>query len=111
MFFALGMERVETRLRQGAVGETDVEEFLEQARPNEVKALFRHGISRAMDLFRVRRQSARSAPLAITAEEQTTEIILFPPDDQQTDIIPIPMGGQHGPTGNGRVRATRSRAS
>ena len=57
MFFALGMERVEARLRQVAVGENDVEEFLEQARPNEVRELFRHGIGRALELFRRRRRT------------------------------------------------------
>jgi hypothetical protein len=56
MFFALGMERVEARLRQGAVAEKDVEEFLEQARPDEVRALFRQGIGRALELFRLRRR-------------------------------------------------------
>jgi hypothetical protein len=66
MFFALGMERVESRLSQGRVGENDVAEFLEQARPSEVRALFRHGISRALDLFRLRRRSPGPARHAIT---------------------------------------------
>jgi hypothetical protein len=73
MFFALGMERVEARLRQVAVGETDVEEFLEQARPNEVRALFRFGIGRALELVRLRRRPLRTAP-PIMAEEQTVEL-------------------------------------
>jgi hypothetical protein len=59
MFFALGMERVEARLRQVAVAEKDVEEFLEQARPDEVRALFRQGIGRALELFRLRRRIPR----------------------------------------------------
>jgi len=81
MFFALGMERVEARLRQGAVGENDVEEFLEQARPSEVRALFRDGFARALELFRIRRRSTHSASrtsYAITAEEQTMEIARIP---------------------------------
>jgi hypothetical protein len=57
MFFALGMERVEARLRQVAVGENDVEEFLEQARPNEVRELFRYGMGRALELFLRRRRT------------------------------------------------------
>jgi hypothetical protein len=61
MFFALFMERVETRLRHVAVQETDVEEFLESARPDEVRALYGHGIGRALELFRLRRVSGRSA--------------------------------------------------
>jgi hypothetical protein len=68
MFFALGMERVEARLRQVAVAEKDVEEFLEQARPDEVRALFRQGIGRALELFRLRRRSRRpSRPAAVAS--------------------------------------------
>lgn len=55
MFFALAMERVETRLRHVAVQEDEVEQFLEQARPDEVRALFGSGIGRALELFRLRR--------------------------------------------------------
>jgi hypothetical protein len=63
MFFALVMERVESRLRNIAVQETEVEEFLEQARPNEVRALYGHGIGRALELFRLRRLGGRAAKL------------------------------------------------
>ncbi|MBC6446985.1 MULTISPECIES: hypothetical protein [Actinokineospora] len=63
MFFALFMERVETRLRHVAVQETDVEEFLESARPDEVRALYGHGIGRALELFRLRRVGGRAAKL------------------------------------------------
>ncbi len=55
MFFALAMERVESRLRHIAVHENEVEEFLEQARPDEVRALYGSGIGRALELFRLRR--------------------------------------------------------
>lgn len=55
MFFALAMERVESRLRHVAVHENEVEEFLEQARPDEVRALYGSGIGRALELFRLRR--------------------------------------------------------
>ncbi|TNC22933.1 hypothetical protein [Amycolatopsis alkalitolerans] len=63
MFFALAMERVENRLKHVAVQEEEVEEFLEQARPNEVKALYGHGIGRALELFRLRRLGGRAARL------------------------------------------------
>ncbi|MGH3903208.1 MAG: hypothetical protein ACRDTE_03295 [Pseudonocardiaceae bacterium] len=61
MFFALAMERVENRLRHVAVQENEIEEFLEQARADEVRALFGSGIGRALELFRLRRlgRSAR----------------------------------------------------
>ena len=57
MFFALAMERVENRLRHVAVQENEIEEFLEQARDDEVRALFGSGIGRALELFRLRRQT------------------------------------------------------
>lgn len=55
MLFALGMERVESRLRHVSVRGEEVEEFLEQAQPDEVRALYGHGIGRALELFRLRR--------------------------------------------------------
>lgn len=57
MLFALAMERVENRLRHVAVQENEIEEFLEQARDDEVRALFGSGIGRALELFRLRRQA------------------------------------------------------
>jgi len=56
MIFALFMERVESRLRSGAVQEGEVEELLENAQPDEVRALYGHGIGRALELFRLRRK-------------------------------------------------------
>ncbi len=61
MFFALFMERVESRLRPGAVQEDEVEELLENARPDEVRALYGHGIGRALELFRLRRKGRSKA--------------------------------------------------
>jgi hypothetical protein len=61
MFFTLAMERLETRLRHVAVRENvavqenEVEEFLQTARADEVRALFGSGIGRALELFRLRR--------------------------------------------------------
>ena len=43
MFFALGMERVESRLRESTVRPEELEELLERPRPDEVRALFRPG--------------------------------------------------------------------
>jgi hypothetical protein len=59
MFFALFMERVESRLRHVAVQEDEVEELLENARPDEVRALYGHGIGRALELFRLRRRGGK----------------------------------------------------
>lgn len=58
MLFALFMERVETRLRHVAVQEDEVEELLENARPDEVRALYGQGIGRALELFRIRRRGS-----------------------------------------------------
>ena len=60
MLFALFMERVEARLKNLAIRETEVEEFLEQAQPDEVQALYGHGIGRALELFRLRRLGGRA---------------------------------------------------
>jgi hypothetical protein len=60
MLFALFMERVEARLKNLAIRENEVEEFLEQARPEEVRALYGHGIGRALELFRLRRLGGRA---------------------------------------------------
>jgi hypothetical protein len=88
MFFALGMERVESRLRQVAVGENDVEEFLEQARPNEVRALFRYGIGRALELFRRRRHTPpRRTPLA---GSRGGDVTTMPVNKHADDGVPAP---------------------
>jgi hypothetical protein len=63
LLFALFMERVESRLRNITVQENEVEEFLEQARPDEVSALRDQGISRALELFRFRRLGGKAARL------------------------------------------------
>jgi hypothetical protein len=55
MFFALAMERLENRLRHLTVQENEVEEFLQAARPEEVRALFGSGIGGALEMFRLRR--------------------------------------------------------
>lgn len=59
MFFALGMERVEAKMRESAVRQDELDDFLERARPDEVKALFRSGTSRALELFRLRNRDGR----------------------------------------------------
>ncbi|HEX5811095.1 MAG TPA: hypothetical protein VFY38_03255 [Pseudonocardia sp.] len=59
MFFALGMERVESRLRESAVRQDELEELLEQPRPDEVRALFRSGTNRALEMFRLRHRTTR----------------------------------------------------
>jgi len=92
MFFALGMERVEARLRQVAVGENDVEEFLEQARPNEVRELFKYGIGRALELFRRRRRTPpRRAALAPGAGRRGAEVTAMPVAARQDERVPAPQ--------------------
>ncbi len=59
MFFALGMERVESRLRESTVRPEELEELLDRPRPDEVRALFRQGTGRALELFRLRAKAPR----------------------------------------------------
>ncbi|HVL85999.1 MAG TPA: hypothetical protein VM367_17155 [Pseudonocardia sp.] len=59
MFFALGMERVESRLRESTLRQDELEEMLEQPRADEVRAMFRQGTVRALELFRLRRLGSR----------------------------------------------------
>ncbi|MDN5858182.1 MAG: hypothetical protein L0H84_06115 [Pseudonocardia sp.] len=59
MFFALGMERVEAKLRESTVRPEELEELLDRPRPDEVRALFGHGTGRALELFRLRNRAPR----------------------------------------------------
>jgi hypothetical protein len=59
MFFALGMERVESRLRESTVRQDELDELLEQPRPDEVRALFRSGTARALEVFQLRHRGDR----------------------------------------------------
>jgi hypothetical protein len=76
MFFALFMERVESRLRPGSVREDEVEAFLDNPSPDEVRALYGHGIGRALELFRVRRRRGRARARKVM--------------NAQTVVIPVP---------------------
>lgn len=59
MFFALGMERVESKLRESSVRPEELEELLERPQPDELRALFRQGTGRALELFRLRNRAPR----------------------------------------------------
>jgi len=60
LIFAVLMERLEARLQNGSVTENEIEEFLDQARPEEVNTFIREGLTRALDIFRLRRRPRRS---------------------------------------------------
>ena len=79
MFFALGMERLEALLRDSAVRQDELDDFLERARPDEVKALFRSGTGRALELFRLRNRDDRRPP---TGQRRPT-----PPGSDRSDRI------------------------
>jgi hypothetical protein len=74
MFFALFMERVESRLRHVAVQEDEVGELLENARPDEVRALYGHGIGRALEMFRLRRRGRGRARARKVMNQPTVRI-------------------------------------
>jgi hypothetical protein len=56
MLFALLMERVEHRLRSPSVSEGEVEQFFDQAQPDEVDTFIREGWSGALAVFGRRRK-------------------------------------------------------
>lgn len=60
MVFAILMERVEHRLRHASVSEDEIEEFLEQARPEEVNTFIAEGLTRGIARFRLRRNPLRT---------------------------------------------------
>lgn len=74
MFFALFMERVESRLRHVAVQEDEVEAFLDNPRPDEVRALYGHGIGRALELFRLRGRGGSKAKARKVMNQPTVRI-------------------------------------
>lgn len=57
--FALLMERLEQRLHTGAMSEQEVEEFFDNAQPDEVSTFVKEGWSRALSRFRVRSRANR----------------------------------------------------
>lgn len=59
MFFALGMERVESKLRESTLRPEELDELLVGPRPDEVRALFGQGTARALELFRLRHRNPR----------------------------------------------------
>ena len=62
MVFALLMSRVEDRLKNTSVTEDEVEEFLDQARPEEVNTFISEGWGGALDRFRLRRRPRGRRP-------------------------------------------------
>lgn len=58
MFFALSMERVESRLSRLSVREQEVEEFLDKASQDDVDTLAREGFPGALARFHRRRSKA-----------------------------------------------------
>lgn len=62
MVFALLMERLEHRLQTTTMSEQDVEEFFDQAQPEEVNTFVREGWSRALSMFRLRRRDRPVRP-------------------------------------------------
>jgi hypothetical protein len=64
--FMVVMERVESPLRQVAV-ETQVETFLDDARPEEIDTFVREGFPVALEQFKGRRRLSRLLPLPRTS--------------------------------------------
>lgn len=60
--FMLFMERVEAPLRKDAI-EPQLDDFLRNARPDEVNTFYRFGLRRAVAALRRRRRVSRLLPL------------------------------------------------
>ena len=74
MFFALGMERVEARMRASTVRQDELDDFLERAGADEITALSRSGIGRALELFRGRNRSGRVAARSQRRSERADRV-------------------------------------
>lgn len=79
MIFALAMERLEERLRrlavrENAVQQTEVEEFLQAAREGQLRSLTRNGNGGAWSRFRRRRPAEPAAgSLAFAVSRRTRQ--------------------------------------
>jgi hypothetical protein len=62
MLATFGLERLENTLNRGCVGAADVAEFLEQARPGDMRTLAREGMPEALDCLRRRRMGVAEPP-------------------------------------------------
>jgi hypothetical protein len=71
MLATFGLERIEAGLGKDTVSATDVAEFLEQARPVDVRTLARQGMPQALD--DLHRRIANAAPYLPRREEQVTD--------------------------------------
>lgn len=74
ILFALGMERVEARLSRLNVREPEVEEFLEQARGEDIAALAVEGFPNALARLRLRNRKrpgtqTPAVPASLVTEE------------------------------------------
>lgn len=81
MLATFGLERLESGLDRDTVSATDVAEFLEQARPDDVRTLARDGMPEALDGMHRRLQERISE-----AEVATTYVI-----DDEWSSLPTPL--------------------
>jgi hypothetical protein len=72
MVFALIMERLEYRLRMSTMSEGDVEEFFENAKPDEVNTFIKEGWSGALASFRRRRTPRGRRKAAIPQQNRSS---------------------------------------
>jgi hypothetical protein len=84
MVFALIMERLEHRLRMSTMSEGDVEEFFDNAKPDEVNTFIKEGWSGALTSFR-RRRTPRSRRKATVPNQVRPHV----------DPAGEPIGGAH----------------
>lgn len=99
MAFALLMERLEHHLQNTTMSEQDVEEFLDQAQPDEVNTFIREGWSRALSMFRVRsrrnRPSRRSRGLAARPSTSSPTADVPSPESESVRSDATPRSARH----------------
>jgi hypothetical protein len=86
MLATFGLQRLEAGLEDDTLTATDVAEFLEQAKPIDVRTLAREGMPEALDSLH-RRINYETAPLPSSAEPATDQLsaaIFISAPDQPT---------------------------
>jgi hypothetical protein len=77
MLATFGLERLEAGLEKGTVSATDVEEFLDQAEPVDVRTLAREGMPEALDsLHRRMAHVTGEAPYLPSRDDPPTHPLL-----------------------------------
>ena len=87
MLATFGLERLETGLNRDTVSATDVAEFLQQARADDVRTLARDGMPEALECMH-RRLHERESPVEVPRTSIT---------EDEWPNLPTPLYADNGP--------------